>query len=71
MTPMIKMIREAAVVEYAEFRVKWVPAWVVPPQLLQIFDGSLDFLKLFLFCPLSLQGVIRAPGHPFVRVYLS
>src|SRR5215469_11741910 len=53
-----EIVSKTTILEPTESRVKWVPAWIAPSKSLDAFDGSLDFLKLFFPCPLSLQGVI-------------
>src|SRR5207245_11459153 len=56
-----EIVSKTAVLESAESRVKWVSAWIGSSKLLDAFDGSLDFPKLFFFCSLSLQCVIFLP----------
>lgn len=56
-----EIVRKTAILESTETRVKWISAWVLSSKPLDAFDGSLDFLKVFLSCPLSLQGVILLP----------
>src|SRR5437868_9481240 len=56
-----EIVSKTTILESTEAGIKWVPAWIAPSKSLDAFDGSLDFLKLFFFCPLSLQGVIFLP----------
>jgi hypothetical protein len=56
-----EIVSKTAVLEPTKSGVKRISAWIVSSKLLDAFDGSLDFLKLFFSCPLSLQGVIFLP----------